>query len=123
METKTQQIIKILQTNYVGYSNLRHAYFMSWCGAQSERHYLPLKTLAMHDNVVQWYETEWHNIVELQVLTGIEDLIPYMKSDDLLDFIDIQARQILENYPAVLFKMLRSEVNENNPLKIKLYEN
>lgn len=123
METKTQQIIKILQTNYVGYSNLRHAYFMSWCGAQSERHYLPLKTLTMHDNVVQWYETEWHNIVELQVLIGIEDLIPYMKPEDLLDFIDIQARQILENYPAVLFKMLRSEVKENNPLKIKLYEN
>lgn len=110
---RTQQIISILQTDYIGYSSLRHAYFMDWCRAQCERHYLPLKSLAMHDNVVQWYETEWHHIVEKQLFNGIEDLIPLMTPEDLLGFIDIQARQIHKNYPAVLFKMLRKEFNNN----------
>ncbi|ATA75253.1 hypothetical protein [Capnocytophaga sp. H2931] len=110
---RTQQIINILQTDYIGYSSLRHAYFMHWCREQCERHYLPLKTLAMHDSVVQWYETEWHHVIEQQVFQGIEDLIPLMSPDDLLGFIDIQARQIHKNYPAVLFQMLRKEFNNN----------
>ncbi|MDO5607615.1 MAG: hypothetical protein Q4G08_04070 [Capnocytophaga sp.] len=101
------RIMQILKTNWRGYSALRDYHFKRWCAYQSEQHFLPLKDLLQCDYILNWYETEWNDLVQNRLCRELKSVLGYMTETDMQYNLDSYAGELEDRYPSALFKELK----------------
>ena len=124
MNTIAQQITyrhalaRQLELTYLQYENLRYKFFIDWCDNLC---YLRmgsiLKQLTCNDNLLNWYEDQWYELVEQTIQRHYGNDITLFNADDILLLITIYAENILQYYPSILLKKItaRATRTEDKP--------
>lgn len=103
------------ELSYLQYENLRHQYFLDWCGKIAHQKYIPLEWLSRNDYLKNWFDDQWVALVEggikrqynTELDAGIFD------KDDVLLMLDTFYLD-LQYFPKVLIqKIIKTQKYEN----------
>ena len=96
-----------LGLTYLQYENLRYEFYIDWCVHLIQQGKAPnLKHLLTHDNLLNWYDDQWYEIVEQAIHRHYGQDISIYTPEEMLDLISFYAANILDYYPSVLHKKI-----------------
>lgn len=107
------------ELTYLQYENLRHQYFLDWCGKIAEQKYIPLEWLSKNDYLKNWFDDQWVALVEGGIKKCYNDGLDrqVFDRDDVLLMLDIFYMDI-QYYPKVLIeKIIKTQKYENKVRK------
>ena len=113
MNTIPQQITyrhalaRQLGITYLQYENLRYEFYINWCAHLIQQGKASnLKPLITHDILINWYDDQWHALVEQTIQRHYSNDITLFNAEDVLLLITIYAENILQYYPSILLKKI-----------------
>lgn len=104
------------ELSYLQYENLRHQYFLEWCGKIAHQKYIPLEWLSKNDYLKNWFDDQWVALVEGGIKKCYDDGLDrkVFTPDDVLLMLDIFCTEIQNYYPKVLLdKIIKDQKYEN----------
>ncbi|WP_123838393.1 hypothetical protein [Chryseobacterium oncorhynchi] len=111
---KRKAVRKSIGLDLLGYDNLIHRYYVTWCESISMKFKYSDRDLIVNDSLLKYYQNQWAILVENRLLLEYGD---YIKKDlpDTYHFYYEILREYAENlekfYPASLLPKKKLSIN------------